>query len=95
MESEVNDHHSEQSRIPLPRSLIASMKQVLHTLKVGGECPLYWRHFSKKYRSITRTELEPAKYGYSSVLDMLEYMAECGECEMWNIHNGVYVTTVK
>jgi len=97
MEPVFNDNlHSEQIRSPLPRSLIASMKQVLSTLKAGGECPIHWRNFSKRYRKITCIELEPSKYGYSSVLDMLEYMAECGECEMLSIENkGVCVSPPK
>jgi len=97
MEPVFNDNlHSKQIRSPLPRALIASMKQVLSTLKAGGECPIFWRNFSKQYKKITCIELEPSKYGYSSVLDMLEYMAECGECEMLNIENkGVCVTSLK
>ena len=41
-----------------------------------------------KDRSITRSELDPLKYEYRSVQGMLEYMAECEECE----DNGVCIT---
>ena len=82
------------SRIPLPTSLLGSMKKVLHTLKANGECPIHWRSFSKRYKSITMSELDPEKYEYRCVQDMLEYMAECGDCEMLLVPNkGVCVTT--
>ena len=61
---------------------MSSIKHVLHTLKVKGECPVNWRVFSSKYRTISRSELVPSNYGYSIVLSILEYMAECGQCEM-------------
>jgi len=83
-------------RTALPPSLVEEMKQVLVTLKVGGECPIHWRDFSSRFRSITRTELDPAKYQYRSAQEMLEYMAECGECEMVYVKDkGVCVTTKK
>jgi len=86
----------DDSRIALPPSLVEKIKQVLATLKVGGECPIHWRDFSSRYRSITRTELDPAKYKYRSAQEMLEYMAECGECEMVYVKDkGVCVTTKK
>ena len=40
--------------IPLPPPLMSSIKHVLHTLKVKGECPVNWRVLSSKYRTITR-----------------------------------------
>ena len=43
---------------------------------------------------MTRTELVPSQYGHTSVLSMLEYMAECGQCEMFNRQDkGVCVTS--
>jgi len=62
--------------------------------------PLWWKKLSKswqlRYRSITRTELDPAKYKYRSAQEMLEYMVECGECEMVYVKDkGVCVTTKK
>ena len=81
-------------RVPLPPSLMRSMKEVLLTLKAGGECPINWRNFSRRYLCITRTELDPVKYGYRSAQEMLEYMAESGECEMLFVQDkGVCVTT--
>ena len=81
-------------RVALPHSLIESMKKVLNTLKACGECPIHWRDFAKRFKSITETELAPLKYGYQTVQDMLEYMAECGECEMVLVKDkGVCVTT--
>ena len=81
-------------RIPLPPFVIERMKRVLLILMTSGECPINWRNFPRRYRSITRTELDPVKYGYRSAQEMLEYMAECGECEMMYVQDkGVCVTT--
>ena len=59
-----------------------------------GDCPITWRNFSRRYRSIIRTELDPLKYEYRSVQGIIEYMAECGECEMMYVQDkGLCVTT--
>ena len=82
--------------VPLPSSVVSSIKQVLHKLRAAGECPINWRVFSARYRSMTRTELVPSLYGHTSVLSMLEFMAECGQCEMFNRQDkGVCVTNKK
>ena len=88
---EAND---DDYRVPLPPWLIERMKEVLLALKATGECPINWRNFSSRYRSITGTELDPVKYGYRSAQEMLEYMAECGECKFMFVQSkGVCVTT--
>ena len=51
--------------------LLLPVRQVLDTLARKGECPVYWRDYKKRFRSLTRTELEPALFGYSSVEGML------------------------
>ena len=45
---------------------------------------------------MTRTELVPSEYRHTSVLSILEYMAECAQCEMFNSQDkGVCVTSKK
>ena len=46
---------------------------------------------------MTRTELlVPSEYDHTSVLSILEYMAECGQCKMFDSQDkGVCVTSKK
>ena len=46
----------------------------------------------KGIKRLTGTELDPVMFGYRTVQDILEYMAECGECEMLVLDKGVYAT---
>merc|ERR1719452_22766 len=77
-----NTSSTTTSSSSLPFDIRSSIRNVLTKLKAAGQTPLPWHLLTVKYRGLNRVELIPSSYGFTSVLAMLEYMAELGECQL-------------